>query len=212
MQGERQERRFMGPILEKPPLPPASPGCCIDQGPVVRPEARESGQVVGSDEDIDTIDLMEGEPVDRLAPLPGRDLARPPRAEALGRKGDAPRFGWRKLLHAIVTFGGLRWAFSGVRPLPFVIPLVLQVDRLAIGRGLAAQRMAATCHSEPPVERSGGESNGSLFDKVKSKARNSWGIAVIILATIDHKCRLWFSFGVRCRSAPLPPGRSMVGG
>jgi hypothetical protein len=35
------------------------------------------------------------------------------------------------------------------------------------------KRTAATCHSEPPVVRSVGESNGSLFNKVTSYAPNS---------------------------------------
>jgi hypothetical protein len=47
---------------------------------------------------------LKVEPVDRLVPVLGRDLARPPRADALGRRGDLPRFGWRDSTD--VNFGG----------------------------------------------------------------------------------------------------------
>jgi hypothetical protein len=54
---------------------------------------------MSADQDIDAIDLVEGEPVDRPAPLRGSDLVGALDAEALRRESDAPRLSQRELLH-----------------------------------------------------------------------------------------------------------------
>ena len=61
----------MGPVFEQPPLLPTSPGGRVDQRTVIGSEAREGGQVMGADQDIDAVDLVKGELVDGLQPSRG---------------------------------------------------------------------------------------------------------------------------------------------
>jgi hypothetical protein len=88
----KQERQDVVAVLRRVDhrLPPASPGRGIDQAPVIGPEAREGGRVVSADQDIEAVDLVEGEPVERLAPfaaatLPGRRTPKPWATEAMRR-------------------------------------------------------------------------------------------------------------------------------
>ena len=83
----------MGPVLEQPPLLPPSPRGRVDQRTVIGSKSGEGGQVMGADQDVDAVDLVKGEPIDRLQPSRGRDLFRARAAEALGCKSDPPRLG-----------------------------------------------------------------------------------------------------------------------
>ena len=58
----------MGPIFEQPPLLPASPGGRVDQRTVIGSKSGEGRQVMGADQDIDAVDLVQGEPIDGLQP------------------------------------------------------------------------------------------------------------------------------------------------
>ena len=99
MQRQRQKRGFMRPVFEQAPLLPASPGRGVDQRTIIGAKAREGGKVMGADQDIDAINLVEGELVDGLKPSRGRDLFRAPASETLGGKSDPPRLGERELFH-----------------------------------------------------------------------------------------------------------------
>jgi hypothetical protein len=44
---------------------------------------------MGAGEDVDAVDLVEGQAIDGAAQVGGGDLRRPRRAEALGGEGDA---------------------------------------------------------------------------------------------------------------------------
>ncbi len=83
----------MGPIFEQPSLLPASPGGGVDQRTVIGSESGEGRQVVGADQDIDAVDLMQREPVDGFQPTCGRDFVGTRLAKALGGKSDPPRLG-----------------------------------------------------------------------------------------------------------------------
>ena len=48
---------------------------------------------MGADQDIHAVNLMEGEPVNRLQPSPGGDLFRTQARKALGCQSDPSRLG-----------------------------------------------------------------------------------------------------------------------
>ena len=87
----------MGPIFEQPSLLPASPGGRFDQRTVIGSESGEGWQVMGADQDIDAVDLVQGEPVDGFQPTRRRDPFRTRLAKALGGKSDPPGLGKGKL-------------------------------------------------------------------------------------------------------------------
>src|SRR5579863_9334970 len=108
----------MRPVLKQPTLPAASPSGRVDQRTVIGSETREGRQVVGSDQDIDAVDLVKGEPVDGPQPSRGGDSFRARAAEALGCKSDPPRLGERELFHfGVFAPSGNERGASGARGL-----------------------------------------------------------------------------------------------
>ena len=89
----------MGPIFEQPPLLPGSPGGRFDQRTIIGSEPGEGWQVMGADQNIDAVDLVQREPVDGFQPACGRNSFRARLAEALGGKSDPPCLGERKLFY-----------------------------------------------------------------------------------------------------------------
>jgi hypothetical protein len=90
---EREERGLVRPIFEQAALAFPAPGGAVDEGAVVRAQAREGREVMGAGEDVDAVDLVEAEALDGAAEVGGGDLRRPRRAEALGGEGDAAGLG-----------------------------------------------------------------------------------------------------------------------
>ena len=97
--GERQERGLMGPVFKQPPLLRSPPGGRVDQRTVIGSQPGEGRQVMGADQDVDAVDLVQGEPVDGFQPPRGRDPFRARPAKALGGKSDPPRLGEGKLFY-----------------------------------------------------------------------------------------------------------------
>ncbi len=54
---------------------------------------------MGADQDIDAVDLVQGEPVDGFQPTRGRDLSRARPAETLGGESDPPGLREGKLFY-----------------------------------------------------------------------------------------------------------------
>ena len=93
---ERQQRCLVRPIFEQPSLGLASPRGGVEQGAVVRPEAREGGQVMRPRQHVDTVDLVQGQALDGAAQVGLARDGRARRREALRRQRDATRGGERQ--------------------------------------------------------------------------------------------------------------------
>src|ERR1700722_18876863 len=138
MQRKRYERSLMSPIFEQPPLLRSSPGGRVDQRTVIGSKSGEGWQVMGADQDIDAVDLVQGEPIDGLQPSRGGDPFRARAAESLGSKSDPPRLWERKFLHfrQLAPSGGSRWRST---PIPWR------------RRQSCRQALAAFCPNSGPV-------------------------------------------------------------
>jgi hypothetical protein len=91
----------MAPVFKQPPLLLTSPSGGIDQRTVIGSQPRERWQVVGADQDVDAVNLVQGKPVDGLKPTSGGDSFLARAAQALGGKGYPPRLGERELFHIL---------------------------------------------------------------------------------------------------------------
>src|SRR5262249_31772265 len=104
MQREWYERRLVSPIFEQPPLPRFPPGGRVDQRSIIGTKSGEGRQVVGADQDIDAVALVQGKPIDGFQPPRRRDPLPARHAKALGAKSDPARFEEGKLFrfrHAV---------------------------------------------------------------------------------------------------------------
>lgn len=90
MGGQWKQRRFMRPVLEKTAIASASPGSTIEQGRIVWPEPRVGWQIVCTREDVDTVDLMQAQLLDRPAQMPLMDHNGLAGTKALRRERDTP--------------------------------------------------------------------------------------------------------------------------
>jgi hypothetical protein len=97
MEVQRQKRGFVRPIFEQSALALAAPGGAVEQAAVIGAEPREDRQIMGADEHVDAVDLVQAEPFDRAAEVALIDRIRPRPAEAQRRERDAPRLGERKV-------------------------------------------------------------------------------------------------------------------
>ena len=80
----------MGPVFEKLAIAPASPGSTIEQRRIVRPEPREGWQIVRTCEDVDAVDLMKAQLLDRPAQMALMDHDGLAGTKALCRERDTP--------------------------------------------------------------------------------------------------------------------------
>src|SRR4029453_14210826 len=106
MEFEREERSFVRPIFEECPLPLRAPGRIVEQPSIVGSEARKGGQIVGTREHVDAVDLVERKPVDCPTKVAGVHSRRPRNSKAL-RGEDHPS---RSLERECLDRGSsLRW-------------------------------------------------------------------------------------------------------
>src|SRR4051812_28827928 len=83
----------MCPIFKESAFSPLPPCRTIQERSVVKPEAREGGQVMGTGQDVHAVDLVKSEPGDGASQVEIIDSNRSRCAESLGRQGDASGVG-----------------------------------------------------------------------------------------------------------------------
>jgi hypothetical protein len=87
-----QKRRLVPPVFEEALRSRGRHR--VEEGAIVRTQAREERQVLGAHEDVHTVDLKQAEPADGLAQLRRTDvLMATPCVEALRRERDAASLG-----------------------------------------------------------------------------------------------------------------------
>lgn len=80
----------MRPIFEQAALGRRAPGGAVEQRAIIGAEARESGKIVGSGEDVDAVDLVEAEPLDGAGEMAAVRARGSGNAETLGGESDSP--------------------------------------------------------------------------------------------------------------------------
>src|SRR5689334_6590788 len=81
----------MRPIFEQSSAALRTPGGVIEEVPVVRPEARKGRKIMGANQHVDAVDLVEREAIDFAAEMTVVHMPRAADAEALGGERNAPR-------------------------------------------------------------------------------------------------------------------------
>ncbi|MEA3033650.1 MAG: 4-hydroxy-tetrahydrodipicolinate reductase, partial [Sphingomonadales bacterium] len=99
---EGQERGLVPPIFEQPSRLP--PGGAVEEGGVVGPEARESGEVMGAGQHVDAVDLEQAQPVGEGEEAARVHRSRRPRpVEPLGGEHDPASGGERQRLDLLAS-------------------------------------------------------------------------------------------------------------